>query len=170
MASSPRIAYGACLIAIDGLLSPDCVWCLPVAGVSDESLHELLAGGVESIEREFATHGTPDDVECLEYILHHAAGSSPKVFPNGVRDLGRRGERLADFVAHPHARRSGLSTAHVLALRLYTSAAFRSLNAPLRARGREGAPRNLPPARDADARARESARACAVIGGSDWRQ
>lgn len=39
---------------------------------------------------------------------------------------------LADFVNHASARAAGLSEAHVLALRLYTSACFCSLNAPMR--------------------------------------
>jgi hypothetical protein len=39
---------------------------------------------------------------------------------------------LADFVAHDHSQTAELSDAHVLALRLYTSAAFDSLNKPLR--------------------------------------
>lgn len=67
-----------------------------------------------------------------DYVLHEPAGSSDKAFSNGVRDAGRNGERLADFVNHPSAKRAGLREAHVLALRLYTTATFRSINGPLR--------------------------------------
>lgn len=61
---------------------------------------------------------------------------------NGVR-IDRRtstGEPMhfADFVRHRHARRSNLHPSHVLALRLYTTAAFVNLNTPLRQLSPEG--------------------------------
>ena len=40
--------------------------------------------------------------------------------------------RLADFVAHPDARACSLSEAMVVVLRFYSTAAFRSINDPLR--------------------------------------
>ena len=43
-----------------------------------------------------------------------------------------RGLCLADFAAHNEATSSGLSVAEVLALRLYTTAAFRTVNTRLR--------------------------------------
>ena len=43
-----------------------------------------------------------------------------------------RGMRLADFVDHPDARVAALSDAHVLALRLYTTLVYKSINTPLR--------------------------------------
>ena len=82
--------------------------------------------------------------ECLHYILYEAAGSSSRVFTNGVRDRGRNGERLSDFVSHRHSKWSGLSEAHVLALRLYTSAAYKSLNGPLRQSRDSAAPHPFP--------------------------
>ena len=109
----------------------------------DGEVYERLAHGVASLRREFADHGTAEDKECLDYILNAPAGSSDKAFPNGVRDRGRHGETLADFVSHPHSVKSGLTLAHVLALRLYTSAAYKSINAPLRDRGRQ-APHPFP--------------------------
>ena len=68
-------------------------------------------------------------------MLHERAGSSTKIFANGRRDEGRKGESFADFVNHRHAKTAQLSDAHVLALRLYTTAAFVSLNVPLRELG-----------------------------------
>ena len=99
---------------------------------SDADLHEKMIHGVASIRREFADHGTEEDKECLHYILNERAGSSAKEFSNGLRDEGRNGETLADFVSHPSSQNSGLTEAHVLALRLYTSAAYNSINQPLR--------------------------------------
>jgi hypothetical protein len=51
---------------------------------------------------------------------------------------GRAYQRLADFVAHPNAVAAGLEEAHVVALRWYTTPAFKSLNQPLRDANREG--------------------------------
>ena len=53
---------------------------------------------------------------------------------------------LADFVNHDSARTGGLDTAHVVALRLYTTAAFRTINNGLRdqERYKAGQPHPLP--------------------------
>ena len=48
----------------------------------------------------------------------------------------RRGWRLADFAQHPKAKLAELSLAETAAVRLYTTAAFQSINAPLRDRAR----------------------------------
>ena len=48
------------------------------------------------------------------------------------------GETLDDFVAHTSSRIAGLSVAHTLALRVYSTAAHADLNAPLRASGVRG--------------------------------
>mmetsp|Transcript_4094 Transcript_4094/g.12256 ORF Transcript_4094/g.12256 Transcript_4094/m.12256 type:complete len:214 (+) Transcript_4094:930-1571(+) len=66
----------------------------------------------------------------LQYILHDPA--SEREYPNGTRDAGRSGERLADFVAHADAQKAMLDEPHVVALRLYTTAAYRHINGPLR--------------------------------------
>jgi len=109
-----------------------------------------LARGVDAIVEEVRTSGTADDVECLEYVLNQRAGSSDKLFDNsphardrdahGVRhdriDKDGQGMVLADFVAHPNAQTAKLTKAHVVALRLYSTAAYRSLNGPLRDRQR----------------------------------
>ena len=80
-------------------------------------------------------------------MIHAAAGSSDVVFPNGhiMMDCDPSGtllpERqredglpmeLLDFYAHPSARKANLSIAEVAALRIYSTAAFKRINAPLR--------------------------------------
>jgi len=105
------------------------------------------AGGVAAIAAEFAVHGTESDRECLDYVLRRRAGESELVFTNGNRkrdcdaagqllpsrrDASGQGMRFDDFVKHHHSRIAELQEAHVLALRLYTTAAFASLNTPLR--------------------------------------
>jgi len=95
--------------------------------------------------------------ECLDYVLHQEAGSSDLVFDNGglKRDCDKdgnllpsreivdpvtgqkRGMRFDDFANHPTAKLVGLRREQVLALRLYTTIAFKSINIPLRDQSRE---------------------------------
>lgn len=115
------------------LLRVDDTWAAP----SD-------ADGVEAIVKEFTRAGSRIDQECLDYVLNHRAGSSPTIFNNGPfprdcdagglhadRQIDGVGMQLDDFLARspPGAK---LKRPHVLALRLYTSAAFKSINGPLR--------------------------------------
>ena len=94
-----------------------------------------MARGTAAIVDEVETHGSETDLECLTYVLDCVAGSSDVTFQHGwSRDAApsHNGKRLADFVAHPRSRGAGLLEAHVVAQRLYTTAAFRSINTPLR--------------------------------------
>ena len=52
----------------------------------------------------------------------------------GIRDKGRVGMRLKDFLNHPTAKEAGLNAAEVAALRVYTTAIFKWINNPLRER------------------------------------
>jgi len=52
--------------------------------------------------------------------------------PSDVLDRGHAGMRLDDFVHHPSARDAKLTRAEVLALRLYTTSMYQSINKPLR--------------------------------------
>ena len=118
--------------------------------VPDSLVYNGMLQGVGAICAEFQASGTEVDKECLQYVLLHGAGTSDKQFPNGIRDrdpatgepradrLSATGQpmSLADFAAHPHSRAAELSEAHVLALRLYSTAAYSSLNSPLRQLGR----------------------------------
>jgi len=102
--------------------------------------------------------------ECIDYVLHQEAGSSDLVFDNGglKRDCDKdgnllpsremvdpvtgqkRGMRFDDFVDHPSARLTALRREQVLALRLYTTIAFKSINIPLRDQSRESEGRAHP--------------------------
>jgi len=100
---------------------------------SDRSIHLGMAEGIDAIVREFQTHGTDEDRVCLEYVLNNTTGSNTVRWANGVLDEGREhGLPFSHFVNHPSSKKAKLSEAHVLALRLYTTAAFQSLNNPLR--------------------------------------
>jgi len=114
-------------------------------GVDSALVARGMAEGVRAIVRELTQHGTDEDRECLDYVLRRRAGSSDRTFQGGRRrDEHRRGdETLATFVALPQSRVAELDAAHVLALRLYTTAAYKSINEPLRER-RPGAHHPLP--------------------------
>ena len=105
--------------------------------VAPSVVHMGLSRGLEAIRAEFEGYGgdrAEEVLECMRYVLFERAGSSDKLFPNSPhkRDHTRNGETLADFVAHPDARTARLDEAHVAALRIYTTAAYRVLNDPLR--------------------------------------
>jgi hypothetical protein len=104
-----------------------------------------MAEGVRRIVREVERGGTPEDRECLDYVLRRRAGSSAKAFQGGRRrDSQRQGEQLRDFVDLPQSRLAELEPAHVLALRLYTTAAYKSINTPLRDQSPERGPHPMP--------------------------
>ena len=119
--------------------------------MTEADLSRAKARGIDAIRDEFQALGNADDAECLHYVLDCDAGSSDKTFQNGlIRDRdesglhvlpsrliadgrgGTRGMRLADFVASSSARVAGLTEPEVAALRLYSTAAFQSMNGPLR--------------------------------------
>ena len=56
-------------------------------------------------------------------------------FANAADADGRAGKSLDYFVAHPSSVAAGLIAEHVVCLRLYTTAAFKSINDPLRGDG-----------------------------------
>jgi len=97
-------------------------------------LHQR-AGGVRETEAEY--------LELIRrqarYVLDEVAVEQPVESNDGsgeteMLDLGNGGMRLEDFWAKPQARASRLSLDECAALRLYTSAAFRLINGPLRSR------------------------------------
>jgi hypothetical protein len=77
----------------------------------------------------------------LRYIIHEPAVEKKEW--NGVRDRGRAGRRLKDFMELPQAKASRLKEAELVALRFYTSHSFIALNIPMRDFDRQG-PHPLP--------------------------
>lgn len=116
-------------------------------GISLKRMWAGLGLGLDEIKHEVETHGSATDKECLDYILRGTAGSSDRAYEHsGGRSMdrfdddadtdGRAGRGLDYFVSHPNSRHAALETEHVVAMRLYTSAAYRSITTPFR---REGA-------------------------------
>ena len=112
--------------------------------VEESDLVARATNGVHAIEAEVRALGDKSVSEQLDYILWHTA--SVRMFPNGQRDTCHAGKRLHDFVNDPTAKTAGLDEAEVVALRLYTTAAFRAINDPLRddVRIDSGQPHPLP--------------------------
>ena len=97
----------------------------------------LASRGAEGIQDEVDRFvSSSDDAEArqvgelLRYIRFETA--SEREYPNGVRDKGRGPVDLRYFVEHPKAREAHLNEEEVVALRLYTTAAYKFMNNPLR--------------------------------------
>ena len=118
---------------------------------SDPSADGAAAGGIGG--EQSASNVWWDSVEvaeeayeCMRYCLFERAGSSSVSFPNSAyaRDCDEHGVRpdrlaadgggmrLADFAATREASLAKLELAHVAACRIYTTAAFKVINGPLR--------------------------------------
>jgi len=119
--------------------------------VDPQDLNAKLSRGLDALRAEFEEFGTEEDKECLRYVLEEEAGSSAICFQAGMRrdcdptgnvlpercvpdasaPGGMRGMRFQDFCRHQHSEIARLSGHHVAALRLYTTAAYKSINSPL---------------------------------------
>jgi hypothetical protein len=69
-------------------------------------------------------------VDLFNYVVNEP--SSEKRCPNGIRDHGRGGVSLEHFMSQEQCAKAGLAREHVIALRLYTTAMYKYINAPLR--------------------------------------
>ena len=109
-------------IAAEGLIA-----CM---NVKAKDLYRLLGDGKDAILKEVKSfaEGSTDPakkevLELLNYILKEK--TSEKKYPNGIRDEGRKGVELADFLTDKKAQKAHLTEAEVVAIRLYTTAAYR---------------------------------------------
>ncbi|EOD28826.1 hypothetical protein EMIHUDRAFT_114014 [Emiliania huxleyi CCMP1516] len=119
-----------------------------IIGYSEAYLHDRMRQGTAAIIEEAEALGDPEVLENLRF----QNGWRRDCWPDGSSLGGREGMVLADFVALPVARRARLEEAHVVALRLYSTAAFRALNGPMRQlkvsnyrKGEDGLPLPLEP-------------------------
>jgi hypothetical protein len=112
--------------------------------VPEKEVFQRSLLGVAAIEDEVAALEDRDVAEQLHYILRLRARQ--KLCANGVRDTGHEGMLLRDFVSHNHSQTADLEEAEVVALRLYSTSAFRHINNPLRDQARisSGKPHPMP--------------------------
>lgn len=98
----------------------------------DESLYlaplisKAVDGIMEEVDNFVKSSHDPDAIkvqELLHYIIHEKA--SEKEYPNGTRDKGRAGYTLMTFLTDQSAQNAGLKAAELVALRLYTTLAYK---------------------------------------------
>jgi hypothetical protein len=97
--------------------------------VDEAEINRRILNGTAAIKDEVMALGNKVVIEQFYYILQQKA--SEKKFPNGIQDKGHKGMRLKDFVSHQSSRVARLTEAEVVALQLYTTAAFKHINTPL---------------------------------------
>ena len=96
-----------------------------VDGIQEEV--DMLASQIDDIAKK----AEAEEVQELLYYIRFEPASQ-KEYLNGVRDKGHEGMRLADFQTHKMATDAVLSEAELVAMRLYTTSAYKFMNNPLR--------------------------------------
>ena len=82
------------------------------------------------MQQEIEAYGKPSVTENFEYVANQV--SSELDCTNGVRDKGRTGLTIDDWVADPRALKCNIKKPEMVALRVYTTATFKDINDPLR--------------------------------------
>ena len=109
-------------------------------GISRERLLEIQKEKEKAIEDEFDKNGNEEEKLIFDYIYNQTAVEKKVQGNDGetvTRDEGHQGKSLNDFLEMNICKEAKLIKAEVLALRLYTSCAFWSINGPLRRRAEE---------------------------------
>jgi hypothetical protein len=96
----------------------------------DENLLKSPQRDIDGMESEILALGIREASELIDYVLYQRA--SEKQCINGIRDRGRVGKTLNDFVNDFISKKAKLTETEVAALRMYTSDVFRYINGPLR--------------------------------------
>jgi hypothetical protein len=88
------------------------------------------SNGELAIKQEVEATGDLELRKHWNYVVNEK--SEEKKFDNGIRDSGRGGVTIEHFMQHPNVERAKLERGHVIALRLYTTHAYKFINDPLR--------------------------------------
>jgi hypothetical protein len=104
--------------------------------IPKQRMKDILDNGEQAIMNEVHALDNSEISEWLNYIVNETTSEKKYSYNNGIRDKGRGSMVLMDFVNHENAKRAKLKRAHVIALRLYTTIAFKMINNPLRDRDR----------------------------------
>lgn len=117
-----------------------------ILGVDESEISNKKKEGLAAICKEFEDTKCQTAIICVKYVLFGEAGSDQSVFDNGnlMMDCDshrnvlsdRRGWKLEQFATHQRASLAKLSLAETAALRIYTTAAYRLINEPLRKKER----------------------------------
>ena len=92
-----------------------------------------LEGLIEEMD-ELASQSDDSSVKEAKALLHYIVFESCSEFeyPNGVRDKGRTGMSLKDFLLDQRAKDAHLTEEEVVSIRLYSTSAYKFMNDPLR--------------------------------------
>jgi hypothetical protein len=103
-------------------------------GIDSNRLAFIIKDGLAAIRMEFEENGNRADVKLMRYILDEVAVEQEEMAPYGkvTRDEGHNGMKLVHFRQCPDAVKAELELAHIAALRIYTSNAYKRINDPLR--------------------------------------
>jgi hypothetical protein len=103
-------------------------------GIDRNRLAFIIKEGLAAIRMEFEENGNRADVKLMRYILDEVAVEQEEMAPYGkvTRDEGHNGMQLVHFRQCPDAVKAELELAHIAALRIYTSNAYKRINDPLR--------------------------------------
>jgi hypothetical protein len=110
-----------------------------------EGIYEEVAG-LTSDSKDLVVQGEIEDIkDLLDYICSKKTELKKEKYENGIVDNGMR-KCLIDFMADPKFKQANLSKAELVAMRLYTTVAYRFMNPPLRdeERYQRGEPCPLP--------------------------
>lgn len=112
---------------------------LPIANFMCVDINHVLNAqiapdeGLKAIEDEFKKHGTPVDKECFKYVRYGRTGDlRDRIWENGIIDKGREAGLDLEWFLDNAPADAKLTRGMVLALRLYTTAAYKSLNDGMR--------------------------------------
>lgn len=110
---------------------------LPLMGYDEKSIQDLIrfhGGGVAAIKWEIEKHGTDEDKTNLRGLLDgtyqnppHQDGSAPTKL-----ELASQKRTVEELMKTAEAKRACLEPEHIVALRLYTTTTYKSINDPLR--------------------------------------
>jgi hypothetical protein len=112
------------------------------SGFDEDDLNLQVARGLEAMQEEVEKFGNAEVLEMYDYVVNQS--SSPKEYPNGIRDEHRDAWLLEDFLQDESAKVAGLKRAEVAALRLYTTLVYLYINGPLRDLARVEARKAVP--------------------------
>ena len=95
------------------------------------------------LTHDWGEYGQPICDACKKYGLDHSTVStdfnyvlyeisSEKKYPNGVRDLGRAGKSIDDYLKMPQSKKTKMNKPEAASLRFYSSPSFPAVTIPLR--------------------------------------
>lgn len=126
---APAIRLGRAVEAAHGLAD--------LMGYDNMSIiqHIMVSGGgVDAIENEIELHGTAEDKANLHGLLTgtYVCPDGTSSEPPSAEELAARRKTIDELMQTDQVKTARLTRAHVVALRLYTTSTYASINQPLR--------------------------------------